>query len=132
MENKNEIFAAANVALPDPIRRLYEAGYYQKAGLKLVSYYLHAAADRCRNQPQEAPDRPEDPVSEDLREKQTIVEVWAERMDRLQAEYTVSRRQAIKILQELVRDFTPKEFDQLDAQEQMDWRFIEGKKRYIR
>ena len=85
MENKNEIFAAANAALPDPIRRLYEAGYYQKAGLKLVSYYLHAAADRCRNQPQEAPDRPEDPVSEDLREKQTIVEVWAERMDRLQA-----------------------------------------------
>ena len=132
MENKNEIFAAANAALPDPIRRLYEAGYYQKARLKLVSYYLHAAADRCRNQPQEAPDRPEDPVSEDLREKQTIVEVWAERMDRLQAEYTVSRRQAIKILQELVRDFTPKEFDQLDAQEQMDWRFIEGKKRYIR
>ena len=39
---------------------------------------------------------------------------------------------ALELLQDLVRDFTPEEFRALDKAGAMDWRFVEGEKRYIR
>ena len=42
------------------------------------------------------------------------------------------RAQALELLQDLVRGFTPEEFRALDRAGAMDWRFVEGEKRYIR
>ena len=51
---------------------------------------------------------------------------------RLPLDYTVPEAQALELLQSLVRDFTPEEFRALDHAGAMDWRFVEGEKRYIR
>ena len=51
-------------------------------------------------------------------------------MRRIPAEYTWSKADAIAEMQRRVKDFTPEEFEMLDRENRMDWRFVEGEKRY--
>ena len=51
-------------------------------------------------------------------------------MRRIPAEYTWSKAEAIAEMQRRVKDFTPEEFEMLDRENRMDWRFVEGEKRY--
>ena len=50
---------------------------------------------------------------------------------RLPRDYTLTADQLLNKLQATLRDFTAEEFAALDAAGQMDWRFVEGQKRYI-
>ena len=50
---------------------------------------------------------------------------------RLPQDYTLTAEQLLNRLQATLRDFTAEEFAALDAAGQMDWRFVEGQKRYI-
>lgn len=52
-------------------------------------------------------------------------------MRRLPRDYTLTAEQLLNKLQATLRDFTAEEFAALDAAGQMDWRFVEGQKRYI-
>lgn len=50
---------------------------------------------------------------------------------RLPRDYTLTAEQLLNQLQAALRNFTAEEFAALDAAGQMDWRFVEGQKRYI-
>ena len=62
-----------------------------------------------------------------LREALTVQK---EIMRRLPGEYCWTEAEAIARMQERVRDFTAEEFKKLDWEGRMDWRFVEGEKRY--
>ena len=53
-------------------------------------------------------------------------------MRRIPAEYTWSKADAIAEMQRRVKDFTPEEFEMLDRENRMDWRFVEGGRSGIR
>ena len=56
--------------------------------------------------------------------------VQKEIMRRLPGEYCWTEAEAIARMQERVKDFTAEEFKKLDWEGRMDWRFVEGEKRY--
>jgi len=62
-----------------------------------------------------------------LREALTVQK---EIMRRLPGEYCWTEAEAIARMQERVKDFTAEEFKKLDWEGRMDWRFVEGEKRY--
>lgn len=53
-------------------------------------------------------------------------------LDRLEADYTVTRQQMTKELDELLTDFDPAELDGFEADGLLDWQFIEGEQRFYK
>lgn len=114
------------------MRRLKEAGYYTEA-IACIDTYLAEDWTKTQNQPvQPAGPLPENPTPRGVDAMRDALLAQREILRRLPLDYTVPEAQALELLQSLVRDFTPEEFRALDRAGAMDWRFVEGEKRYIR
>ena len=131
MKDWNTCFAYLNMELPDDIRRLKEAGYYD-AAIARIDACLAEDWTASQNQPLHPQGAlPVNPTPHG-------VDVWRqgllahrEILRRLPQDYTLTAEQLLNQLQATLRDFTAEEFAALDAAGQMDWRFVEGQKRYI-
>lgn len=73
---------------------------------------------------------PENPTPHGVDVLRDAMIAQREIMRRIPAEYTWSKADAIAEMQRRVKDFTPEEFEMLDRENRMDWRFVEGEKRY--
>ena len=132
MKNLNACLASLNLGLPDDVRRLKEAGYYTEA-IACIDTYLAEDWTKTQNQPvQPAGPLPENPTPHGVDAMRDALLAQREILRRLPLDYTVPEAQALELLQSLVRGFTPEEFRALDKAGAMDWRFVEGEKRYIR
>ena len=125
MKNLNACLASLNLGLPDDVRRLKEAGYYTEA-IACIDTYLAEDWTKTQNQPvQPAGPLPENPTPRGVDAMRDALLAQREILRRLPLDYTVSEAQALELLQDLVRDFTPEEFRALDKAGAMDWRFVE-------
>ena len=131
MKDLNACLASLNLGLPDDVRRLKEAGYYTEA-IARIDAYLAEDWTKTQNQPvQPAGPLPENPTPRGVDAMRDALLAQREILRRLPLDYTVPEAQALELLQDLVRDFTPEEFRALDKAGAMDWRFVEGEKKYI-
>ena len=130
MYDWNGSIRSLNVGLPDDIARLKAAGYYQEA-IARIDRLLAEDWTKTQNQPvQPAGPLPENPTPRGVDAMRDALLAQREILRRLPLDYTVPEAQALELLQDLVRGFTPEEFRALDRAGAMDWRFVEGEKRY--
>ena len=121
----NETFRSLNTGLPDDIARLKAAGYYTEAIARIDA---RLAEDWTSTQ--NGPNREANPTPQGVQAQRMALLAQREMMRRMPAEYPYTEAQAVARMQSLVRDFTPEEFHALDQAGRMDWRFVEGEKRY--
>lgn len=136
MKNYNECFRSLNMGLPDDVERLKAAGYYEEAIARIDAYlaedwtqtqngpYSNGLTARPENEPQ-------NPTPQGVEALRDALLAQREIMRRIPAQYTWTKEAALAELQRLLKDFTPEEFDALDQAGRMDWRFVEGEKRYL-
>ena len=136
MYDWNGSIRSLNVGLPDDIARLKAAGYYQEA-IARIDRLLAEDWTKTQNGPASngiAPPEgyvpPENPTPHGVDALREALTVQKEIMRRLPGEYCWTEAEAIARMQERVRDFTAEEFKKLDWEGRMDWRFVEGEKRY--
>lgn len=132
----NATFRSLNVGLPDDIARLKAAGYYEEA-IARIDRLLAEDWTQTQNGPASngspAPEgytQPCNPTPHGVDALRDALTAQREILRRLPGEYCWTRAQAIARMQERVTDFTEEEFDALDRDGRMDWRFVEGEKRY--
>ena len=124
MKDLNACLASLNLGLPDDVRRLKEAGYYTEASAR-IDAYLAEDWTKTQNQPvQPGGPLPENPTPHGVDAMRDALLAQREILRRLPLDYTVPEAQALELLQDLVRDFTPEEFRALDHAGAMDWRFV--------
>ena len=129
--DQNTCFAYLNMELPDDIRRLKEAGYYD-AAIARIDACLAEDWTASQNQPLHPQGAlPVNPTPHGVDAWRQGLLAHREILRRLPQDYTLTAEQLLNQLQATLRDFTAEEFAALDAAGQMDWRFVEGKKRYI-
>ena len=136
MKNYNKCFRNLNVGLPDDVERLKAAGYYEEAIARIDAYlaedwtqtqngpYSNGLTARPENEPQ-------NPTPQGVEALRDALLAQREILRRIPAQYTWTKEAALVQLQRLLKDFTPEEFDALDQAGRMDWRFVEGEKRYL-
>lgn len=131
MKDWNTCFAYLNMELPDDIRRLKEAGYYD-AAIARIDACLAEDWTASQNQPLHPQGAlPVNPTPHGVDAWRQGLLAHREILRRLPQDYTLTAEQLLNQLQATLRDFTAEEFAALDAAGQMDWRFVEGQKRYI-
>ena len=136
MYDLNECIRSLNVGLPDDIARLKAAGYYKEA-IARIDRLLAEDWAKTQNSPatngSAAPEGyvpPENPTPYGVDALREALTVQKEIMRRLPGEYCWTEAEAIARMQERVKGFTAEEFRALDWEGRMDWRFVEGEKRY--
>ena len=136
MYDLNECIRSLNVGLPDDIARLKAAGYYKEA-IARIDRLLAEDWAKTQNSPatngSAAPEGyvpPENPTPHGVDALREALTVQKEIMRRLPGEYCWTEAEAIARMQERVKGFTAEEFRALDWEGRMDWRFVEGEKRY--
>ena len=136
MYDWNEAVRSLNVGLPDDIARLKAAGYYKEA-IARIDRLLAEDWTKTQNGPASngiAPPEgyvpPENPTPHGVDALREALTVQKGIMRRLPGEYCWTEAEAIARMQERVKDFTAEEFKKLDWEGRMDWRFVEGEKRY--
>ena len=136
MYDWNEAVRSLNVGLPDDIARLKAAGYYKEA-IARIDRLLAEDWTKTQNSPatngSAAPEGyvpPENPTPHGVDALREALTVQKEIMRRLPGEYCWTEAEAIARMQERVKGFTAEEFRALDWEGRMDWRFVEGEKRY--
>ena len=131
----NETLRSLNMGLPDDVERLKAAGYYEEA-IARIDAYLAEDWTKTQNSPYSqglCPHmdvQPENPTPHGVDVLRDAMIAQREIMRRIPAEYTWSKAEAIAEMQRRVKDFTPEEFEMLDRENRMDWRFVEGERRY--
>lgn len=132
----NESFRSLHLGLPDDIARLKAAGFYKEAIARIDARLGEpwSAAQNCpENQglpprdaqaPNPTPDGPEGMAA--------CMAAEREIMRRLPGEYCYTEAEAVARMQAQIRDFTREEFRALAAANRIDWRFVEGEKRFVR
>ena len=131
MMDQNTCFAYLNMELPDDIRRLKEAGYYD-AAIARIDACLAEDWTASQNQPLHPQGAlPVNPTPHGVDAWRQGLLAHREILRRLPRDYTLTADQLLNKLQATLRNFTAEEFAALDATGQMDWRFVEGQKRYI-
>lgn len=131
MRDLNECFKSLNVGLPDEIERLKQAGYYQEA-IEKIDALLAEDWTQTQNHPAGTAPQSGNPTPQGPDALQDALTVQREILRRLPEQYCWPRAQALARVQSMIRDFTEAEFDALDRAGCMDWRFVEGEKRYMR
>ncbi|MGN0707814.1 MAG: transglutaminase-like domain-containing protein [Faecalibacterium sp.] len=131
MYDQNEAFCSLNVGLPDDVARYKAAGYYQQA-IRRIDDLLAEDWTATQNQPvgAEPSVRPKNPTPRGVEAQRRALLVQREILLRLPEEYCWPEAQAVARMQGLVRDFTAEEFRALDWKGRIDWRYVEGEKRY--
>ena len=118
----NETLRSLNVGLPDDVERLKAAGYYEEA-IARIDAYLAEDWTMTQNSPHRDV-QPENPTPHGVDVLRDAMIAQREIMRRIPAEYTWSKADAIAEMQRRVKDFTPEEFEMLDRENRMDWRFL--------
>ena len=98
------------IPLPEDIQKQEDAGYFAVAQ-DLIDRRLAG------------------PLPHALRER---LELEKNRLIELEGEYPFPYEQAFEMLQGEIRDFTKEEFDELIAENQVDWLYREGKMNFVR
>ena len=98
------------IPLPEDIQKQEDAGYFA-AAQDLIDRRLAG------------------PLPHALRER---LELEKNRLIELEGEYPFPYEQAFEMLQGEIRDFTKEEFDELIAENQVDWLYREGKMYFVR
>ena len=124
--DQNECFRSLNAGLPDDVARLKAAGYYKEAIARIDAYL---AEDWTATQ--NGPARGENPAPGGVDALRASLAAQREIMRRLPGEYIYTEAQALALMQGKVRGFTLEELRALDRAGRVDWRFVEGEKRYL-
>lgn len=136
MRDWNETFRSLNVGLPDDVERLKAAGYYKEAIARIDEYLAEDWAD-TQNSPRsqgfepEGYTQPENPTPHGVDALRDAMLAQREILRRIPEDYCLTEEEAVAQMQGLVRDFTVEEFRQLVRHGRVDWRFVEGEKRYL-
>ena len=109
--NVNDYFKYINMGLPEDIRRLKDAGYYDEA-MRLMD--IKAAR----------PDTPE--------ELKYCFLAWKEIFRRIPREYSLSKDDLFKQFKEKISDFTEEDFKKEEDDGLLRWIFLKGEKRYFK
>lgn len=109
--NVNDYFKYINMGLPEDIRRLKDAGYYDEA-MRLMD--IKAAR----------PDTPE--------ELKYCFLAWKEIFRRIPREYSLSKDDLFKQFKEKISDFTEEDFKKEEDDGLLRWIFLRGEKRYFK
>lgn len=131
MKDLNACFAKLNMGLPDDVRRLKEAGYFAEAVRRIDEYLEEDWAD-TQNQPHTGIALPQNPTPQGVDALREALIAQREIILRTRREYCLTAQQVQQSLQQKIADFTQEEFCRLEQTGAMDWRFVEGKKRYHR
>ncbi len=128
--NQNETLYCLNTGLPEDIARLKAAGFYREAAARIderLAENWAAAANGAA-----AGFGPHgDSFTLPAAMKNCLL---AEReiLRRIPADFPFAEAQAVRRVQEHIPNFTQREFRALVAADRIDWRFIEGERRYFR
>lgn len=132
MKDLNACFAKLNLGLPDDVRRLKEAGFYREA-IERIDVYLAEDWTETQNQPaQGTAALPQNPAPHGLEEMRDALTAQREIIRRTAEQYCLTAQQVQQRLCRAVRDFSEEEFQILDRAGALDWRFVQGEKRYLR
>lgn len=130
MKDLNACFAKLNLGLPDDVRRLKEAGYYT-AAIQRIDEYLAEDWTATQNQPTaKMVSLPLNPTPQGTQALRDALLAQREILCRLPMQYSLTAQQVQDTLSAQVEGFTQAEFCALDHSGAMDWRFVEGEKRY--
>ena len=136
MKDLNEAFRSLNVGLPDDVERLKAAGSYKEA-IERIDEYLAEDWTVTQNGPRSQGFEeagafvPENPTPHGVDALRDALIVQREIMRRIPEDYCWTEEQAVARMQGLIRNFTAEEFRQLVRHGRVDWRFVEGEKRYL-
>ena len=115
MKDWNTCFAYLNMELPDDIRRLKEAGYYN-AAIARIDACLAEDWTASQNQPLHPQGAlPVNPTPHGVDAWRQGLLAHREILRRLPQDYTLTAEQLLNQLQATLRDFTAEEFAALDA-----------------
>lgn len=115
MKDWNTCFAYLNMELPDDIRRLKEAGYYN-AAIARIDACLAEDWTASQNQPLHPQGAlPVNPTPHGVDAWRQGLLAHREILRRLPQDYTLTAEQLLNRLQATLRDFTTEEFAALDA-----------------
>ena len=124
--DQNEWFRGLNAGLPDDVARLKAAGYYREA-IERIDAYLAEDWTAVQN----GPNAGANPAPGGVDTWRAALRAQREMMRRLPAEYIYTEQQAVEKMQARVTGFTLEELRALDRAGRVDWRFVEGEKRYL-
>ena len=124
--DQNEWFRSLNAGLPDDVARLKAAGYYREA-IERIDAYLAEDWTAVQN----GPNAGANPAPGGVDTWRAALRAQREMMRRLPAEYIYTEQQAVEKMQARVTGFTLEELRALDRAGRVDWRFVEGEKRYL-
>ncbi len=127
----NAAFCSLGVGMPDDIARLKEAGFYREAIARIDKYLAEDWTATQNGADNVTANSPVNPAPHGLDAQRQALMVQREIMRRLPEEYCLTRDEAIARMQQLVAGFTPAEFTALEEDNRIDWRFVEGEKRYL-
>ena len=131
----NATFTALNAGLPEDIERLAAAGFCDEA-VALIDARLAEDWRATQNRPayqglsEEGLTVAQNPVEQAPDVQRAALIAHREILRHLPAAYPLSEAEAIARVQALIPDFTAEEFRAMVADNQIDWRFINGKKQY--
>lgn len=132
MKDLNTCFQKLNLGLPDDVRRLKEAGFYREA-IERIDAYLAEDWSNTQNQPPHAAVAlPQNPTPAGLEGLRDALLAQREMLRRTPEQYCLTGQQVLERLRQQVHEFSAAEFAALERAGAMDWRFVEGEKRYQR
>ena len=127
-QDENEWLCAPASALPDDIARLKAAGYLKEAAARIDA---RLAEDWAQSQNGGAQSPAANPAPHGVDAQRAALLAVREVLRRLPADYPYTEEAAVARMQGLVRGFTAEELRALERDGRVDWRFIEGEKRYF-
>ena len=122
--DQNEWFRCLNAGLPDDVARLKAAGYYEEAIGRIDA---RLAEDWTASQNGAGAN----PAPAGVEAQRAALLVQREILRRLPAEYIYTEQQAVEKMQARVTGFTLEELRALERAGRVDWRFVEGEKRFL-
>jgi hypothetical protein len=132
--NCNECFRSLDAGLPADIGRLKAAGWYGEA---IACIDARLAEDWAQTQngpaPQGLPDtgaRAENPLPRLPEAQRECLTVQREVLRRMAADYPYPQAQAVSRASARILGFTAQEFENLVREDRIDWRFVDGERRY--
>lgn len=128
--NWNDTLRYLDTPLPEDIRRLKDAGFYEQA-ITQIDTLLDEDWTRTQNGGN-SPDKAENCIEKTPDCLRYALLAQREIMTRIPQEYPYTQQQALARMQAEIRDVTQDEFLHLVAENKIDWRFVNGEKHYAK
>ena len=124
----NQTFLGLAAGLPDDVARLKEAGFYKEAIARIDELL---AEDWTSTQNGADKTAAPNPTPWGVNSLSAAMIAQREMMRRLPSYYCLTEEQAVARMQQQVKGFTLQELRTLTAAGRVDWRFVEGERRYL-